>query len=326
MKKTVFFILMLLSFFGYSQSQSGCDKILSQEIKLDFANKDAIYKLNKTISKLQDCGLETIDVGIFAKGPILATLLIQLTNEKGGKVTYQNLLDKIKKFTKTPEYINSIERVKIVTELFERKAVVKNWENDKVLFEKLNTPIDIIKKMHLRVQRNTNPNKTYRDLFRDYENENSININRIGRTKKEYDGIFKNAGNVNYDDLLNRAIKLKKPLLLYFTGYACANCRKMEQNVLSDRSIEKRLKNDFYFVNLYVDDRKILPDNERKKSIINGKIIKYIGQKHSELQIRKFKNKYQPYFVLIDKNGIKINDQGYTKDIELFAEFLNSVE
>jgi len=324
MKKTFFFILIVQSFIGLSQSQTECEKILSQEIKLDFVEKSDLDILNNTFSKLKDCGLENIDVETFAKGPILATLLIQLTNENDGKVTYQNLFDKIKEFKKTPEYVKNIELVKTSNELFERKAVIKNWENDKVLFEKLNTPSDIVDKIYLLVQQNSNPNKTYAELFKDLEDEN-LNKNEE-KNKTEYNGIFKNLGNVNYEDLLKKSIESNKPLLLYFTGYGCVNCRKIEHSVLSDISIEDRLKNDFYFVNLYVDDRKSLPENEWTVSKVNGKTIKNIGQKHSELQIIKFKSNYQPYFVIIDKNGIKMAEQNYTKDIEAFKEFLNIIE
>ncbi|NQX83061.1 MAG: thioredoxin family protein [Flavobacteriaceae bacterium] len=326
MKKTFLFILILQSFIGFSQSESECDKILSQEIKLDFTKKTDLDILNSTFSKLQDCGLEKIDIETFVKGPILGALLIGLTKENGGEITYQNLFDKIMEFKKTPEYAKTIEIVKLSTELLERKMVIKNWENDKALLEKLNTPSNTVDEIHLLVLNNSNPNKTYKELFQDLKNKNPRETKAKNITKKEYNGIFKNAGNVSYNDLLNKSIQYKKPLLLYFTGYACVNCRKMENYVLSKPSIEERLKNEFYFVNLYVDDKKSLPENERTESKINGKLIKYVGQKHSELQINKFKNNYQPYFVIIDKNGTKVSDQGYTKDIELFDEFLNRAE
>ncbi|WP_260847847.1 thioredoxin family protein [Algibacter amylolyticus] len=121
-------------------------------------------------------------------------------------------------------------------------------------------------------------------------------------------------------------MKLKKPLLLYFTGYACVNARKIEHNVLSENRIKEKLKNEFYFVSLYVDDRTALFENERIKSETNGKLLKYVGQKHSELQTRKFKSNSQPYFVIIDKNGNKVKDMGYTTEIELFNNFLNTNE
>jgi thioredoxin-related protein len=43
--------------------------------------------------------------------------------------------------------------------------------------------------------------------------------------------------------------------MLDFTGWSCANCRKMENEVWSKPEILERLKNDFVLVSLYVDDR-----------------------------------------------------------------------
>ena len=156
----------------------------------------------------------------------------------------------------------------------------------------------------------------YDESLKNHQTENNT-------TENDYEGIFKNSGNVNYEDLLNKSIKLNKPLLLYFTGYASVNGRKIEMNILSESSIKNRLENEFYFVNLYVDDKNWLPENEHNLSIINRKPLKYVGQKHLELQISKFKSDQQPYFVIIDKNGNKISDIGYTTDSKLFEEFLD---
>lgn len=326
MKKTLLLLIVFQSIIGFSQSVNDCEEILSKKIELDFSIKSDFETLEKYFLKLKPCGIEQIDIDFFARGPFLGTLLIHLLNENDGKVTYQNLFDKIIEYKKSPEYVKSINLLGIIQDLSERKVDIKNWEDDKILLEKLEAPPEVVEKIYLLVKQNLNPNKTYADLLRDLENKNSSKKKEKDINKKEYGGIFKNAGNVNYEDILNKSIKLDKPLLLYFTGYACVNCKKMEHYVLSDKSIEEKLKNDFYFVNLYVDDKKSLPENEWGKSKSNGKLITRIGQKHSELQINKFNNNFQPYFVIIDKNGNKIADQNYTKDIETFAEFLNNVK
>jgi len=183
----------------------------------------------------------------------------------------------------------------------------------------------------LAVEEQTESNLTYQRIY-----DKILEIKQWGNSKEshkngqkeaktiedDYDGIFKNAGNVDYEDLLKKSIELDKPLLLYFTGYASVNGRKIEMNILSESSIKNRLENEFYFVNLYVDDKNWLPENEDNLSIINGMPLKYVGQKHMELQISKFKNNQQPYFVIIDKNGNKIRDIGYTTDTDEFEDFL----
>ena len=57
----------------------------------------------------------------------------------------------------------------------------------------------------------------------------------------------------DYAEALEVAKRLKKPLMLDFTGINCVNCRKMEGQVWSDPQVMKRLKEDFVIVSLYVD-------------------------------------------------------------------------
>jgi thiol:disulfide interchange protein DsbD len=44
--------------------------------------------------------------------------------------------------------------------------------------------------------------------------------------------------------------------MLDFTGYACVNCRKMENNVWSDAMILPILNNEVVLISLYVDDKR----------------------------------------------------------------------
>jgi thioredoxin-related protein len=324
MKKALLIILLIHSYVGFCQSNSDCDKILSKEIILEPNDVDNLKKFVQDLSLLKSCGLDDGDIEIFSNGPILGTILVSLASEKkaDSKLTYQKIYDKIIEIKQTENYEQNKIALQVSNELSERPADIKNWEQDKILLQKLQTPNDFIEKFHNYLKEHSNPEKTYKEVFSNFRESQKPIQSEIKSTDKEYDGIFKNAGNVDYEVLLKKSIELDKPLLLYFTGYACINGRKIEHFVLSDSSIEDKLKNEFYFVNLYVDDKRSLPEIEWIESKTNGKLMKYVGQKHSELQISKFKNNSQPYFVIIDKNGNKIKDIGYTTDIELFKEFL----
>jgi thioredoxin-related protein len=59
------------------------------------------------------------------------------------------------------------------------------------------------------------------------------------------------------------AQKVNKPIMLDFTGYACVNCRKMEEHVWPKKKIDDYLRNDYVLISLYVDDKKELPENQR---------------------------------------------------------------
>ncbi|MCL6221009.1 protein-disulfide reductase DsbD family protein, partial [Zunongwangia pacifica] len=88
-----------------------------------------------------------------------------------------------------------------------------------------------------------------------------------------------------------------KPVLLDFTGYACVNCRKMEERVWPDPQILQILKEDVVLISLYVDDKRELPEEEQYTSETTGKEITTIGNKWSDFQIREYKANAQPYYV-----------------------------
>ena len=92
-----------------------------------------------------------------------------------------------------------------------------------------------------------------------------------------------------------------KPILLDFTGWACVNCRKMEETVWSHPRIHNILNSELLIASLYVDDRAPLNEDEFIDIVVNGytKEIKTIGQKWSSFQLVNFKNASQPFYVLI---------------------------
>ena len=59
----------------------------------------------------------------------------------------------------------------------------------------------------------------------------------------------------DFDKALALAKAQNKPLLIDFTGWACTNCRRMEENVWSRPEVSKYMQDNFILVSLYVDDR-----------------------------------------------------------------------
>ncbi|PTT18631.1 thiol:disulfide interchange protein [Flavobacterium sp. HMWF030] len=118
----------------------------------------------------------------------------------------------------------------------------------------------------------------------------------------------------DYDKGLAYAKKVGKPVMLDFTGWACVNCRKMEQNVWTEPAIMNILKNNVVLISLYVDDKRTLTAEEIVDSKLNpGKKIKYIGQKWSEMQTLRYQSNSQPYYVLMDHNEKTLLEPvGYT--------------
>ena len=130
----------------------------------------------------------------------------------------------------------------------------------------------------------------------------------------------------DYEDGLAYAKQINKPILLDFTGYACVNCRKMEDYVWSDKKILSILKNEVVLISLYVDDKKELAENEKYVSKETGKKIKTIGNKWSDFQITKYKANAQPYYLILDTDGNTISDEpaSYDPDIDLYEKWLRN--
>lgn len=128
----------------------------------------------------------------------------------------------------------------------------------------------------------------------------------------------------DYDKGLAYAKTVGKPVMIDFTGWACVNCRKMEQTVWIKPNVLKILKNDVILISLYVDDKRKLEDDEIVDSKLKlGKKLKYIGQKWSELQTIKYKTNTQPYYVLMDHDENNLNTPvAYTPDADEYFSWL----
>ena len=128
----------------------------------------------------------------------------------------------------------------------------------------------------------------------------------------------------DYEQGLEYAKKVNKPVLIDFTGWSCTNCRKMEASVWSDPEVLKRLKEDYVLISLYVDDKTELPENE-KYVAVKGKKIKNIGQKWSDFQASRFNINSQPFYVIADTEGNNlVPSQAFNLDIDNYIQFLDS--
>ena len=111
-----------------------------------------------------------------------------------------------------------------------------------------------------------------------------------------------------YEKGMAYAKTVNKPVMLDFTGFACVNCRKMENNVWSDERVLSILKNEVVLISLYVDDKRDLPKNEQHISKTTGSEIETIGDKWTDFMISKYKTNTQPLYVLTDLNGNNLNE------------------
>lgn len=120
------------------------------------------------------------------------------------------------------------------------------------------------------------------------------------------------------------ATKVNKPILLDFTGHACANCRKVEERVWSDERVKKMLTEDFVLVSLYVDEQTPLPENEQVFSkYLNKRVLKTVGNKWTAFEIEHFNANAQPYYIVVDKDLNRYSKPLEAElDIEVYLKWL----
>ena len=88
-----------------------------------------------------------------------------------------------------------------------------------------------------------------------------------------------------------------KPIFIDFTGFACVNCRKLEQSVWLDPTAHRTMKQDYIVVSLYVDDAERLPEEQQCTNVF-GRRVRTVGAKWAELETL-FGQNTQPFYVLL---------------------------
>ncbi len=123
---------------------------------------------------------------------------------------------------------------------------------------------------------------------------------------------------------LQEAKRTNKPILLDFTGWACVNCRKMEDHVWSDPRVWETINDDYVLISLYVDDKTALPEEYQISKYTQNK-VRTIGKMWSDLQTDWYKVNSQPYYVLLDHDlQTLVTPVGYTPDVDEYLNFLKS--
>lgn len=123
------------------------------------------------------------------------------------------------------------------------------------------------------------------------------------------------------------AVSMNKPIMLDFTGFACVNCRKMENNVWSNDRVLSILKNDVVVISLYVDDKRELPKSEQFVSKTTGSEIETIGDKWTDFMISNYNTNTQPLYVLTDHQGKSLNTEKPTisyVDVQEYHQWLKA--
>ena len=131
----------------------------------------------------------------------------------------------------------------------------------------------------------------------------------------------------DYEEGMEYAKEAGLPVMLDFTGWACVNCRKMEEQVWSDPRVLQRLREDFVLISLYVDEKLELPKEEQIEVEIGGKTkkLRTVGNKWSYMQADRYGNNSQPYYVILDHEENQLGPPAaYDPDIEKYVSWLDA--
>jgi thiol:disulfide interchange protein DsbD len=128
----------------------------------------------------------------------------------------------------------------------------------------------------------------------------------------------------DYDEGIAYARLVDKPVMLDFTGWACVNCRRMEENVWVEPAIKKLLDEEYVLISLYVDEKAELPEDEQYYSCKTERRIRTVGNKWANLQIVNFNKSSQPLYALLSPDEKLLTEPvGYTPKDE-YLVFLQS--
>jgi thiol:disulfide interchange protein len=132
-------------------------------------------------------------------------------------------------------------------------------------------------------------------------------------------------GFFRYQEGMEYAKKVGKPVFIDFTGHGCVNCREMEARVWSDPRVLKLLREEYVLIALYADDKKTAVEGDWITSE-SGRVLKSIGKINAHLAMNKYNVNAQPYYAIIDPATEEhlTDPMGYNLDVAVFTKFLQN--
>lgn len=133
----------------------------------------------------------------------------------------------------------------------------------------------------------------------------------------------------DYEEALVLSKQFDKPILLDFTGWACVNCRKMEEHVWAQPEVYELMKNEFILLSLYVDDRRKLPVEEQIERYVTADGLETevvtVGDKWSLFETENFHNNAQPLYAVLSSEGqLLISPVGYLPEAATYKKWLET--
>lgn len=320
MKQLLLLLLSLLSFNSFGQN---CDELFAKKVDIEKESVELINEIIANIKKFENCGVskEDIDIVNFENGFLHILLFKEIS--KGtvdvDNLTYGWFFQRLKTFVDSEIYKEMKPTLTRIKDLYEREIDIKSWVDDRKILEEIGLNKIVLDRIEEDLLFLQESGFTYSIVVKNYQSVYDEEVRKEGEVKIRK--IIKNRGYVPFEDFLQEANTIAKPLVLFFTCYACANSLKMIDNVLLTDKVYQKLVSDFHFVSVYVDDMTMLPEEEWIHT--EKRTLKTVGRINVQMQIDVLDAISQPYFAIFDKNGKVIKTQETTLSIEEFLDFLN---
>jgi hypothetical protein len=313
---TIIFLLSILTFQACGQTKKDCNEIRAD--KPHFADyqpgkMDSLISLDLEV--IGNCiELDSIDKRIL-NPQVLAVQMIQLTNDKK-EINYGSIIDYIDEFKSTDQYKKGRLAFEFTLK-YENKTVNKaDSTHIRQNFENMGFSDADLNEIMTVVYSDENSNLTYKEAFAEFIQ--SKEPKKKTKPAQQPDLLF---GHFKEIESLNQLKKKgqAKPTLLYFTGWADINGRKMEEAFFYDSEIQ-RLFGEYNCFLGYADDKSAIKPEQQKQfpnAPMNTK-----GQFINEIEKSLFPKAYQPVILIVDSNFELIDSYSYNKDKKDFLDFL----
>jgi hypothetical protein len=282
-------------------------------------NSDKL-EMAKDVLILQECAELDEQDKTFLTVETVAVLIVGKLNQKE-PLTYGLIIDEILKIKSSEQYQEMKETTRALFEL-ENELVdmsEKHWPLIKEVFEKSGLSAKNIDEFKSAIYKARETPVTYKTAIQEWQEVKEKQASERAASTGEKSFIRHFAPMIPMKETLEIASEFNEPILLYFTGYAAVNCRKMEELVFQEEAVDEALSDYTCFIG-YADDRTRLTEEEKDKYGL--KEIETKGKMVCQIQKDHFQSNIQPYFVIIDNKGQMVDSFSYSLKPEAFLEFL----
>jgi|GEM_PF-6117379 len=314
--KIIYLVFLLLPFVLPLRAQEfDCDSLLKDttSIEMPLENLLELRERMENILKCQGTPEEDLEI-ILSETFILASFLVKYP---GALNSNYQLGQALANLMALPETQSMIKSIRISEQVARMNHSPENWLLAKKLLSEIAPPEALIE-MESHINTRDFEGLSYRTIFA------TLNSEESEKTNGEKASIFKEF--ISLDEALAQAKAESKTLLIYFSGYGSVNCRKLEEEVFSDRNIRERLESHFLSFIIMVDDRTPLSENEQYTSSYSSKKVETQGQRNQDLQWKVAQSNRQPLIVLLDERAQMIASKSYDLDIQAWLRFLQELE